>query len=208
MSDEKELEEEGLTYKKALLEIWSWVYSIGLAVIAVLIIKNVFFSTTFVRQQSMYPTLTDWNVLVINRLNQVRGVPLKRGDIVVFEAPQRVAGTVAQYPEETKLDSFRKLFWKTLYVKRVIGVAGDQITMEDRVLYINGEPQEEIYVNPDSPYTRGDFDILVPEGYVFCLGDNRGNSWDSEEFGVIPVERVEGTANFRIFPFNNFGTID
>jgi signal peptidase I len=90
----------------------------------------------------------------------------------------------------------------------VIGVAGDQITMEDRVLFINGEPQEEIYVNPDSPYTRGDFDILVPEGYVFCLGDNRGNSWDSEEFGVVPVGRVEGTANFRIFPFNNFGTID
>ena len=209
MSEKEEIQtEEGLTYKKALLEIWSWVYSIGLAVIAVLLIKNLLFSTTFVRQQSMYPTLTDWNALVINRLNQVRGVPLKRGDIVVFEAPERVAGTVAQYSEETKLDSLRKLFWKTLYVKRVIGVAGDQITMEDRVLYINGEPQEEIYVNPDSPYTRGDFDILVPEGYVFCLGDNRGNSWDSEEFGVVPVDRVEGTANIRIFPFNNFGTID
>ena len=209
MSEKEEIQtEEGLTYKKALLEIWSWVYSIGLAVIAVLLIKNLLFSTTFVRQQSMYPTLTDWNALVINRLNQVRGVPLKRGDIVVFEAPERVAGTVAQYPEETKLDSFRKLFWKTLYVKRVIGVAGDQITMEDRVLYINGEPQEETYVNPDSPYTRGDFDILVPEGYVFCLGDNRGNGWDSEEFGVVPVDRVEGTANFRIFLFNNFGTID
>lgn len=199
---------EGWSYKAILLEIWSWVYSIGLAVIAVLLIKNLLFSTTFVRQQSMYPTLTDWNVLVINRLNQVRGVPLKRGDIVVFEAPERVYGTVAQYPENSPSDTFRKLFWKTLYVKRVIGVAGDQITIEDGVLYINGEPQEEAYVNPKSPRTNGDISVLVPEGYVFCLGDNRGNSWDCEEFGVVPLDKVEGSANFRLFPFNKFGTID
>ncbi|MBE5812270.1 MAG: signal peptidase I [Clostridiales bacterium] len=208
MSKEEEIKAEEFSYKKILLEIWSWVWSIGLAVIAVLLIKNLLFSTTFVRQQSMYPTLTDWNALIINRIGQVRGVPLKRGDIVVFEAPQRTVGKYAQYPEDSALDSFRKLFWKTLYVKRVIGIAGDQVTVEDGVLYINGVPQDEPYVNPDSPYTTHDFSILVPEGYVFCLGDNRGHSWDSEDFGVIPLEKVEGTANFRIFPFNNFGTID
>ena len=209
---DKETEEldsnEGLSYTAILLELWSWVYSIGLAVTAVLLIKNLLFSMTFVSQKSMYPTLNDWNALIINRLDQVRGVPLERGDIVVFEAPQKIVSTVAQYPETSGLDTFKKLFWKTLYIKRVIGLPGDQVTMEDRILYINGKPQEEDYVNPDSPYTAGDFSILVPEGHIFCLGDNRGHSWDSEEFGVIPIERVEGTANFRIFPFNQFGNID
>lgn len=208
MGDNEELKKEEFSYNKILKEVWSWVYTILFAVIGVLLIKNLLFSTTFVRQTSMYPTLQDWDALIINRFNQVRGVPLKRGDIVVFEAPERVYSTVAQYPEETSLDKFRKLFWKTQYVKRVIGVAGDQITIENRVLYINGERQEELYVNPDKPYTNGDISILVPEGHVFCLGDNRGASWDSEEFGVIPIERVEGTANFRLFPFNKLGTVE
>lgn len=209
MSDNENVEKEGFTYKKVALEIWSWVYSIGLAVIAVLLIKNLLFSTTFVRQTSMYPTLKDWDTLIINRFDQVvRKVPLKRGDIVVFEAPIKARGTVAQYSEDSALDTLKKLFWKTLYVKRVIGVAGDQITMDDGILYINGEAQEESYVNPDNPYTTGNFSILVPEGHIFCLGDNRGASWDSEEFGAIPLEKVEGSANFRIFPFNKIGTID
>lgn len=209
MADNNEnIEKEELTYTGILKEIWSWVWSLGLAVIAVLLIKNFLFSTTFVRQQSMYPTLTDWDMLIINRLEHVRGVPLKRGDIVVFEAPIKAYGTVAQYPEETAMDSFWKLFKKTLYVKRVIGVAGDQVTIEKGVLYINGEAQEEAYVNPASSRTHGDVSVLVPEGYVFCLGDNRGNSWDCEEFGVVPLERVEGSANFRMFPFNKIGTID
>ena len=208
MEKNNEVKNDDWSYKAILLEVLSWVWSIGLAVIAVLFIKNVLFSMTFVRQSSMYPTLKDWDALIINRLEQVRGVPLERGDIVVFEAPERAMGTIAQYSENSAIDTFRKLFWKTLYVKRVIGVAGDQITIEDGVLYINGEAQEEPYVNPLKPYTTGDISIVVPEGHVFCLGDNRGASWDSEEFGAIPLEKVEGTANFRIFPFDRFGNID
>lgn len=208
MEEKEEIKNEEGFYKKILLEIWSWVYTLLFALIAVLLIKNFLFSGTIVRMQSMYPTLKEYNMLIINRFDQVTGVPLERGDIVVFEEPQRSMGTIAQYPEDSAMDTFRKLFWKRLYVKRVIGVAGDQVTIEDGVLYINGEPQEEPYVNPKNDNNGGDLSILVPDGYVFCAGDNRGSSWDSRSFGVVPVEKVEGTANFRIFPFSNFGTID
>ena len=199
---------EGWSYKAILLEIWSWVYSIGLALIAVLLVKNLLFSVTTVKPLSMYPTIQEYNMLIINRLDQVRGVPLEKGDIVVFEAPEKVASQYAVYKENSALDSFRKLFWKTLYVKRVIAVPGDQITIEKGVVYVNGERQNEEYVNPEAPNNGANLSVLVPEGYVFCMGDNRGNSWDSRNFGLIPVEKIEGTANFRIFPFTKFGNID
>lgn len=211
MADNKEeLEKEELTYTGILKEIWSWVWSIGLAVIAVLLIKNLLFSTTIVKKESMYPTLKENNMLVINRLNQVRDVPLQRGDIVVFEAPDVISAnsTTAQYTENSAWDTFRKLFVKTLYVKRVIAVAGDQITIEKGVVYINGEAQEEVYVNPENSRNGSGISMVVPEGYVFCMGDNRGASYDSRNFGAIPLEKVEGSANFRIFPFNKIGTID
>ena len=130
MGEKEELKNEGWSYKKILLEIWSWVYSILFAVVAVLLIKNLLFSTTIVKKESMYPTLKENNMLVINRLNQVRGVPLERGEIVVFEAPEGLAGdNIAYYSENSAWDTFRKLFVKTLYVKRVIAVPGDQITI-------------------------------------------------------------------------------
>ena len=207
----EEMKKEGWSYKKILLEIWSWVYTIGGALIAVLLIKNLLFSVTTVRQLSMYPTIQEWNMLIINRLDQVRGVPLERGDIVVFEAPEGLAGdNKAYYPENSALDTFRKLFWKTLYVKRVIAVAGDQVTIEKGIVYVNGERQNEQYVNPvNSRITENKITtMVVPEGYIFCLGDNRGKSYDCADFGVIPIEKVEGTANFRIFPFTKFGNID
>ena len=112
---EKEQVESGFSYKKILLEIWSWVYSIGIAVIVVLLVKNILFSTTIVKKESMYPTLKENNMLIINRLNQVRGIPLQRGDIVVFEAPDVISAdtTIAKYSENSAWDTFRKLFVKT-----------------------------------------------------------------------------------------------
>ena len=209
MGEKEELKNEGWSYKKILLEIWSWVYSILFAVVAVLLIKNLLFSTTIVKKESMYPTLKENNMLVINRLNQVRGVPLERGEIVVFEAPEGLAGdNIAYYSENSAWDTFRKLFVKTLYVKRVIAVPGDQITIERGVVYINGEAQDEPYVNPDNDRNGTGISLVVPEGYIFCMGDNRGASYDSRNFGLVPLEKVEGSANFRVFPFNKIGTVD
>lgn len=208
MEEKKVEQEEGLTYKKILLEIWSWVYNIVFAVVLVLLIKNLLFSMTIVKKTSMYPTIQENNALLVDRLSQVRGVPLERGDIVVFEAPEGLAGdNIAYYSENSTLDKFRKLFVKTLYVKRVIAVAGDQVTIEKGILYINGEAQNEAYVNPDNDRNGSNLSLVVPEGYIFCMGDNRGSSYDCRNFGCVPLDKVEGQAIFRFFPFNQIGSI-
>ena len=203
---EKKAKEES---KGLLWELWSWTYSIVIAVTVVLLIKNLLFSTTIVKKESMIPTLQENTMLVIDRLSQVRNVPLNRGDIVVIEAPDGVGGeNLAYYSPNDVLDTIKKLFMKTFYVKRVIAVEGEHIKIEADAVYINGEKIEEPYVNPDNSYNGADFEMVIPEGYVFCMGDNRGSSYDSRGFGAVPVEKVEGRIIFRFFPFDQTGKVD
>ena len=204
MSEEKE--------KTVLGEILDWVYCIALAVVITLLVKNLFFSTTIVRQESMVPTLQDGDILFINRFAQVIGTPLETGDVVVLEAPLDVVteGDYAVYSEDTLWTKFLKLFKKTLYIKRVVGTPGDRLVIDGREVSINGEILDEYYINPDRyPNDINDeIDIEIPEGYVFCMGDNRDRSKDSRAFGLIPINKIEGKAEFRLFPFDKFGNID
>ena len=212
---QEETKEKNGKEKTVLGEIWEWTYCIVLAVVITLLVKNLLFSTTIVRKESMVPTLQDGNILVIERLAQVMGKPLQRGDIVVVEAPgsSSLGGdgiTYAYYPEDRAFDKFIKLFTKTLYIKRVIGLPGEHLVIDGDDIYINGEKLDEPYTNPDreSFPPNYDMDITIPEGYVFCVGDNRDRSMDSRYFGVIPVDKVEGKTSIRLFPFNKFGKIE
>lgn len=207
MEKEKEKKE-----KTILGEVLDWVYCIALAVVITLLIKNLFFSTTIVRQESMVPTLADGDILFINRFAQVTGTPLETGDIVVLEAPLDTLSDseFATYSEDSLWTKFLKLFKKTLYIKRVVGTAGDRLVIDGDEVSINGEILDEYYINPDRYPNdiNDDIDIEIPEGYVFCMGDNRDRSKDSRTFGLIPVNKVEGKATFRFFPFDKFGNID
>lgn len=206
MSEEKE------KVKTIWGEILDWIYCIALAVVITLLIKNLFFSTTIVRQESMVPTLHDGDILFINRFAQVVGTPLENGDIVVLEAPLNVEtdSEYAPYSEDTLWTKFLKLFKKTLYIKRVVGTPGDRLVIDGDEVSINGEILDEYYINPEKfPNNINDsIDIEIPEGYVFCMGDNRDRSKDSRSFGLVPVNKVEGKAIFRFFPFDKIGNID
>lgn len=218
--EENEEKEEGQKkfnrkLKGILLEIWSWIYSIIIAVVLVLFIKGFLFSTTIVKGISMNPTLTGDaqmggnDILIIDRLSQVRDIPLERGDIVVIEAPLGPGEGGRAYYEEPKdgFEKIKKFFVKTMYVKRVIGLPGEHMKIENDAIYINGERLNEPYVNPDNSSNRGEREIVVPQGYVFCMGDNRGSSSDSRVFGSIPVEKVEGRIALRIYPLNKMGKV-
>ena len=76
-------------------------------------------------------------------------------------------------------------------------------------MYVNGKERLEPYLNGITTPVTGDYcDIVVPEGYVFVMGDNRGGSSDSREFGCIPVEKIDGRVSTRIWPLSAFGKID
>ena len=207
-----EKEEKKEKEKTILSEVLDWTYCIALAVVITLLIKNLVFSTTIVRKESMVPTLQDGNILVVNRLAQVTKQPLERGDIVVIEAPMGVkSGTnFAYYKEDNFMEKIGKLFKKTLYIKRVIGLPGEHLVIDGDDIYINGEKIVEDYTKPDREKYPPDYDqdIEIPEGYVFCVGDNRDRSMDSRTFGLIPIDKVEGKANFRLYPFDKFGNIE
>lgn len=204
MSEEKK--------RTVLGEILDWVYCIALAVIITLFVKNLFFSTTIVRQESMFPTLKDGDILFVNRFSQVSGTPLETGDIVVLEAPLNMTNVseYAYYKDDNLWDKFLKLFKKTLYIKRVIGVSGDRLVIDGSEVSINGEVLEEEYINPQkfNNSINNNIDLEIPEGYIFCMGDNRDRSKDSRTFGLIPINKIEGKATFRFFPFDKFGNID
>lgn len=171
-------------------EMFEWVESIIIAIILAFLIKTFILDTTKVIGISMEPTLTENDRLFSNRIVLKFKEP-EYGDVVVIKAP------------DSKEDQ---------YIKRVIGVSGDEVKIIDGKVYINGEELIEKYIDEDS-YTDiyGEDSWIVAEGQVFLLGDNREKyaSKDSRTFGCIPVEDVKGINNFRYYPLNStFGKIN
>jgi signal peptidase I len=132
---------------------------------------------------SMVPTLISGEYVVVNRLSYRLGSP-ERGDIIVFHFPRN--------PQEE-------------YIKRIIGVPGDVIEVMNGVVNINGQPLDENYLNVETNYT-GKWE--VPADQLFVLGDNRNNSSDSHDWGMVPMDYVVGKAIIVYWPPPDWGIID
>ena len=131
----------------------------------------------------MVPTLQVWDRLLINKLAYDLEAP-ERGDIVLFRDPEG--------GEEP-------------LIKRVVGLPGDEISLHNGHLILNGEPHKEPYVVEKAcvsgaPRTCSFGPITVPKDHVFVMGDNRAHSYDSRFFGPIPEETLIGEALFRFWP--------
>ncbi len=198
--------------KSAVKEILEWVGLILTALVIASIIQSELFALTEVNMSSMRDTLTPGDKLIMNKLSYVASEP-EKGDIIIFLKDEPVNGVIGRaYIYITDIvKKFNNDYRSNRLIKRVIGVPGDEIEIVDNVLYVNGEEYKEDYVKIDprigTPYNGEMEKITVPEGKLFVLGDNRGESSDSRDFGVIDASWVEGKAVFRIFPFNKFGTI-
>jgi len=176
--------------EKVKQEIIEWVKSIVSAVIIAAIILQ-FIMPTVVHQHSMENTLQNGDYLIASKqAYTIFGKP-QRGDIVVFQS-------------ELPLDENTN----KLLVKRIIALEGDTISIKDGAVYLNGELLNEPYIKDG--YTLGDMDeITVPEGHVFCMGDNRQNSADSRDsrVGCVSVDLLRSKVLFRLFPINSFGSV-
>jgi signal peptidase I len=166
------------------------------AVIAILIVVFVI-QPVRVEGQSMMPKLQDQDRIFVNKfiypLREWLGdkEPIKRGDIVVLLFPND--------PSKS-------------YIKRVVGLPGEMVEIQDGKLQINGKRIEESYL--DANYLSHDttpIPVKVTDHHYFVMGDNRGNSSDSRSWGLVPEKYIYGKAVFRYYPFIPFervGKID
>ena len=134
---------------------------------------------------SMIPTLEIGDRVLVNKFIY-RFTEPERGDIVVFRSVDN--------PDED-------------LIKRVVGVPGDEIAVRRGRLILNGEPQKEPYTNKNFPDRSFYARTTVPEGHVFVMGDNRGNSADSRVFGPLPKKNIEGEAFLRFWPPHRIGLL-
>ncbi len=119
----------------------------------------------------------------------------RRGDIIVFRAPDQTPGA----PERD-------------FIKRVIGLPGDTVQIKDCLVFVNGKPLKETYIAqpPNSVYPTppATGPVTVPKGDLFVLGDNRNNSSDSHQWGMLPKENIIGQAWIIYWPFHHFGLLN
>ncbi len=138
-----------------------------------------------VPSESNVPTLEIGDRFIANKFVYRFWEP-ERGDIVVF--------TSVEGGEED-------------LVKRVVALPGEEVSVENGVLRVNGEVQDEPFLNQGLP-DRGTYGpAIVPEGEVFVMGDNRSNSRDSRFFGPVPVENIEGEAFVSFWPPSRIGLL-
>jgi signal peptidase I len=150
--------------------------TIILAVILYFLIDTVV-ARVRVENISMQPTLQAGEFILVNKFSYRTG-EVSRGDIVVFHYPQN--------PTED-------------YIKRVIGVQGDDVRVEGGRLIVNGNLVNEDYI-ASPPVYYGEW--KVPKGFLFVLGDNRNQSSDSHSWGYVPIENVVGRAMVVYWPLN------
>ena len=192
-----------------------------LAIIVSLFIKSFLVQFFFIPSGSMENTLQINDRVAVNRIPFLHD-NIERGDVIVFRDP---AGWLAD-PDESSgnrvigaikdglvLVGIVPNPAKQYLVKRVIGVAGDQVIAKDKVLTINGEKTQEPYIFAGNTPSDTDFNVTVPAGKVWVMGDHRGASGDSRVHqddinnGMVPVEKITCQAFAVIWPLNRLGVI-
>ncbi|MEM7261089.1 MAG: signal peptidase I [Planctomycetota bacterium] len=135
--------------------------------------------------QSMEPTLHNGERVVIHKLSPSL-VSIDRGDMIIFES---------------KNDERKNL------IKRVIALPGDEIEIDNGVVYLNGQPLDEEYARQElGRFSTHVSRRVVPDGHLFVLGDNRPASQDSRHFGVVPIDSVKGEVFLRLWPLDMIST--
>jgi signal peptidase I len=163
----------------------SWLRDLAISVLIAGFIIIFLYQPVKVEGTSMMPGLTDQERIFINKL-VYRLEPIGRGDIVVFRYPRDPAKS---------------------YIKRVIGVAGDRVRIEDGQVYVNGKLLREDYLPPEYQDQRSYREIVVPPNSYFVLGDHRSLSNDSRDFGPVEQRWIYGKAVFVYWPVQRLGLL-
>ena len=179
--------------KDTVREIASWVFTICMAVIAALLIRSFIFIIVQVDGSSMMNTLHNENRLFVWRAGYTFGGQPQRGDIVICNYPKTKDGG---YLDQKN----------TCYVKRVIGLPGDTVSIRQGTVYINGEALKESYLETERIDSQSMEAVVLEEGEYFLMGDNRSDSTDSRRMGAVERGKILGKAVGVVYPFTEFGS--
>lgn len=174
-----DMEEQVMESKKESVK--SWIGSL-IIIVVILAIFLTFFKSVSVSGSSMEDTLHDGDYLLTSKRSYNIGEP-ERGDIVIF-------------PHGAQL-----------FIKRIIGLPGDKLDIQDGAVYLNGKQLTESYIKKGAK-TYGDIHITIASGEVFVMGDNRENSTDSRIIGTVKISDITSKVLFRYWPLNKFGGVD
>ena len=166
-----------------VLSVWLRDLVISLAISAFIIVF--LYQPVKVEGTSMMPSLEDQERIFVNKF-VYRLEPIERGDIVVF-----------RYPRDPSKS----------FIKRVIGLAGDHIQIDDGRVFVNGKLLQEDYVPSIYADQRSYPELVVPPNSYFVLGDHRTMSNDSRDFGPVDAGFIYGKAVFGYWPMDKLGRL-
>jgi signal peptidase I len=173
--------------RSALVNTVAWFRDLMLSVLIAVLVILFLYRPVKVEGTSMMPSLYDQERLFINQFSYKFGLGnIERGDTVVFYFPGE--------PTES-------------YIKRVIGLPGDTVSVEDGYVIVNGKKLQENYVPAEYRDDRSYEPKIVPAGEYFVLGDHRVSSNDSRAWGFVPRNYIYGKAVFVFWPLSRIGAV-
>jgi len=198
--------------RSALGSVIELVVTVAVAVGVAILIQALLVKPYRIPSSSMEPTLTIDQRVLVNRLDTKPSL----GDIVVFHPPhgadpiEPVCGSPSEGNGHSEAcDVHTPTPSKTTYIKRVVGLPGDRLSIDDGHVIRNGKPEHDAYIRPCGSDESCNFPktFTVPPGEYFMMGDNRGVSDDSRFWGPVPQRWIIGVAFFTYWPLGRFGTL-
>jgi signal peptidase I len=203
--------------EKRSLPIWQEsILLVVIATVMAVVVKTFFIQAFYIPSESMQPTMLVDDKIIVQKVSLWTGEP-ERGDIVVFADPGGWLGVEqansASNPVQKGLEAIGLFPTGDHLIKRVIGVGGDRVVCCDGSgrITVNGKAIDEPYVLDPTVVRNREFDVVVKEGYLWVMGDNRDNSADSVAHlgdpggGQVRVDSVVGKSWVRVWPLNRAG---
>ena len=193
---------------------------VGTALVLSILVRTFLIQAFYVPSASMEDTLQENDRIIVSKIS-TRFTGIDRSNVIVFHDPGGWLGEGFPNPYDTPVGRVLQAVGIVPsnsgndLVKRVIGVANDQVECCDASgrVTVNGVAIADSYIKEGITSDQVTFSVLVPEGNVFVMGDNRGNSEDSrfhldKNNGMVPVEEIIGRVAMRIWPISRIGGIE